>query len=278
MIHLSLTPYKWLASIVKKRTTKSLWYNAWMNLLPHARTNIISSCFLDKCFTVGTHSRCLGEKEHPTDTMIGVFHLIKIIHTTRAKRRKVLCTSMAKLPVWVGTWIGGSGLRVTDVLTTTQNLVETLSLTWSLARGWRINGKAISPETIGFIGPMRGILPTQAKKPLSCGPFGTTQKWLMNGGPELLRLLSPNNVSSAFQTLATWLNTSFGIAFKEGVLGSGPPSSCTSFAGLGHATLTISIGSKPSLGYDFLRSLLIRLRFGTSFEAPPFGCLDWTEW
>lgn len=41
----------------------------------------------NKCFTVGTHSICLGEWEHPIIKMIDFFHHVKIIHTTRWQKK-----------------------------------------------------------------------------------------------------------------------------------------------------------------------------------------------
>lgn len=40
-----------------------------------------------QCFTVGTHSRCLREWEKPTGDMVGFFHEVKIIHTTRGLKK-----------------------------------------------------------------------------------------------------------------------------------------------------------------------------------------------
>ena len=39
-----------------------------------------------KCFTVGTHSRCLIEWWQPIGDFTGFFHHVKIIHTTRGPK------------------------------------------------------------------------------------------------------------------------------------------------------------------------------------------------
>jgi hypothetical protein len=41
-----------------------------------------------QCYTVGTHSRCLNTWEKPIGDMEGLFHKVKIIHTTRGKNKE----------------------------------------------------------------------------------------------------------------------------------------------------------------------------------------------
>ena len=41
-----------------------------------------------QCFTVGTHSRCLREWEHPQGELEGFFHKVKIIHTNRGPKKE----------------------------------------------------------------------------------------------------------------------------------------------------------------------------------------------
>ena len=96
------------------------------------------------------------------------------------------------------------------------------------------------------------------------GPFGTRQSWLKSGELTLPRHPFPSNVVFASLTLANQLNISFGIASKPKEHGGGWPSSCMSFVGLEHATTTISIENKFSLGKWYLRALLRESRFGTS--------------
>ena len=43
---------------------------------------------LVQCFTVGTHSCCLREWEHPLGEMAGFFHKMKIIHTNKRPKKK----------------------------------------------------------------------------------------------------------------------------------------------------------------------------------------------
>lgn len=40
-----------------------------------------------QCFTVGTQSRCLSEWENPNGDMVGLFHEVKIIHTTKGGKK-----------------------------------------------------------------------------------------------------------------------------------------------------------------------------------------------
>ena len=40
-----------------------------------------------QCFTVGTQSRCLNEWENPNGDMVGLFHKVKIIHTTKRQKK-----------------------------------------------------------------------------------------------------------------------------------------------------------------------------------------------
>ena len=40
-----------------------------------------------QCYTVGTYSRCLREWENPVGDMVGFFHKVKIIHTTRCPKK-----------------------------------------------------------------------------------------------------------------------------------------------------------------------------------------------
>ena len=41
-----------------------------------------------QCYTVGTYSRCLREWENPVGDFVGVFHHVKIIHTTRGPKKE----------------------------------------------------------------------------------------------------------------------------------------------------------------------------------------------
>jgi hypothetical protein len=41
-----------------------------------------------QCFTVGTHSWCLREWEHPLGEMEGFFHKVKINHTNRGPKKE----------------------------------------------------------------------------------------------------------------------------------------------------------------------------------------------
>lgn len=41
-----------------------------------------------QCFTVGTHSRCLNEWVNPTREMDGLFHEVRVIHTTRGQMQE----------------------------------------------------------------------------------------------------------------------------------------------------------------------------------------------
>ena len=42
---------------------------------------------MDKCYTMGTCSRCLSEWEKPTGNMSGFFHHVKIIYITRGQNK-----------------------------------------------------------------------------------------------------------------------------------------------------------------------------------------------
>lgn len=65
-----------------------------------------------------------------------------------------------------------------------------------------------------------------------CGLFGITLSRLMKEGPVLLWPLFPSSVCYALPTLVSQLNTSYGVAFRLGVLGVGPLSSCMNYVGL----------------------------------------------
>ena len=113
-----------------------------------------------------------------------------------------------------------------------------------------------------------------ARKPHSCGSFGT--RWLpsMSGGHVLPWCSSPNFFFGFFFGLPNTtgsIKISFGIAFKLGELGGGLHSLCTNYVGWELATTTTLTRKKPSLGKGFLRSLSRKLRSGTFFMASPFG-------
>ena len=128
-----------------------------------------------------------------------------------------------------------------------------------------ISGKTTFQETIGFTGLRFGTQPTPRKKLLSCGPSSIRLSLSTDGGPTSCRRRSPSDVFFRVP------NTSFGIAFKQGILGGEPLSSCMSCGGLGRATMTILVGSKLFFGKAFLRNLIRESRFTTFSMALPFG-------
>lgn len=85
-----------------------------------------------QCYTVGTHSRCLREWEHPQGELEGFFHKVKIIRTKkgpkREKKKRKLFSSTANLPPLGGTQIGGDGGMGATSLITPPRTDETISL------------------------------------------------------------------------------------------------------------------------------------------------------
>ena len=223
-----------------------------------------------QCFMVGTHFQCLSEWEIPTKDMVGFFHEVIIIHTTRGQKKMKKSTSfMANRPLLARTRIIGVGYRVIVFLIIPRNLEETLSSTgtWGPQIQWT-NGKAIYWGTTSSSGPMCGIRFGLGTKLLSCGPFGIKLWQLTNGG--LASHWLPF-ISSASQTRVNQSNIKFGIAFKRGKPGGGPCSSCMNYVGFEPATMIVFIGNKLCLGKGFLRNSSKRSNFGTFFVVLHFG-------
>jgi hypothetical protein len=65
-----------------------------------------------------------------------------------------------------------------------------------------------------------------------------------------------------------WSNINFGIVFKQGGLGDGPPISCMSFVVSDRAITIVLIRSKQSSEKEFQRSMGRRLKFGISSMSP----------
>lgn len=157
----------------------------------------ISHSLTAKCYTTGTHSRCLSEWWHPTWIFVRFFHHIKIIYVARGpkkdeKREEITffhgkeITPLEPESVEVG-W----GLLFPQSL----NLGENQSSIGFRARPrWLTNGKGTFLQTTSFTSLKCGIWHAMVKKPCSCGLFGIKQLQSMKGGHVLDRLPSLNNV------------------------------------------------------------------------------------
>lgn len=149
------------------------------------------------------------------------FHKVKIIHTTRGrdKQNKKLHSSLVIWPRLVGIWTSGDGWKSNGFLTTPHYLVEIWSSTWfSVWLRRRTSGKAISRQTIVSIGLKCGTLLTLARKPHSCGAFGTRQLWSMSGGHVVARCPYPNNVFFRLPNMSKSVKISLGLHSSLGSL------------------------------------------------------------
>ena len=73
-----------------------------------------------QCYMMGIYSGCLSTWEKPIGEMEGLFHEVKIIHTTigqKKKGKRISHFSMAKRPPLDGTRTRGIGLKVVAFLT-----------------------------------------------------------------------------------------------------------------------------------------------------------------
>ena len=98
----------------------------------------------------------------------------------------------------------------------------------------------------------------------------------MIGEHVLRRLASPNNKFFVFPILVNGSSTSFGIVYKLGGFGGGPPILCTNCAELEPATLIVSIENKQFLVKGSRTSSARWSKFGISSEVLLFGPFGWS--
>ena len=229
-------------------------------------------------FTVGTYSRCINEWEKPSGTMEGCFHEVKIIHTSRGPKeakeedRLTITFFYGKRPRLDGTWTGRGGRTVNDFLITQPKWEGTQ---WFIgirrSPGRRRSDKVIFQIIVDSNGPKYRIHYNLVKKRPSFGVFSIKRWRLMSGELELHRPQFPNNARFVCPILMNQFNTSFGIVSKQGGLGGGLPSSCTSFVELIPVIMIASIRSKFSLEKWFGKISPRKLKCGTYFEVSRFG-------
>ena len=210
-----------------------------------------------QCFTIGNYSRCLREWENPMEEMLGFFHEVKLIYTTRGPKkdgdREEINFFYGKQAPLVGTRTDGHCfLNHTTKLGRNSSINTNPGYTRSAVK-WQ--GYISWATTFFFSGPRSGTHSGPVKKPPSRGPFGKKLWRLMNGEPALRRPLLPNNTHFACRTLANQSSTKFGTAFKPKGHEDGQRSSCMSFVWLELATMIASIGINLSLGKGYLESL-----------------------
>lgn len=133
---------------------------------------------VNKCYTMGTYSRCLSKWGKPTSNMSGFFHHVKIIYIN--KGQKELHFFNAKLPLSPGIRTIGGGRGVLAFLIIPRRWAHTKSSPGSPTHPKQLtSGKATSLGTTCFIGHKFGILRVVAQ--LLCSPFDTKRSWSTNG-------------------------------------------------------------------------------------------------
>lgn len=119
-----------------------------------------SMSLLPKCFTMGTLSWCLSEWGNPTRDMVGFFHKIEIMHTTRGQKKHEISFFYGKTTTPSWRWVKGWYF-----LDYTRSSIETWSSTGlEEPLGQWTNDKAISWGTKTSIGDKFGIHSTWARK------------------------------------------------------------------------------------------------------------------
>ena len=81
-------PIQWVGLYIEGLGGPGLGILVLRLLLPHTQPASPLPAHLGEMLYDGTYSRCLSKCEKHTCDMIGFFHLVKIIHTTRGRRKE----------------------------------------------------------------------------------------------------------------------------------------------------------------------------------------------
>lgn len=147
---------------------------------------------VQKCYKVGTFSRCLSEWEKPIREVTDFsFHEVKIICTTHAKEKQEITFFYGKMATLEWDLDRGDGWKVTSpsILIPSLTWCQLLPGTQGLL-GKPTSGKCALWGTTSFTSLRFGTWLVLAKRP----PFGIKSSQSMSGGHALLRHVSPSNV------------------------------------------------------------------------------------